>query len=75
LPTSYEAFRTLSDLGKELVELHLLKHPALGHAEVGYPSEGSDKVDFVRFNESAKKFLSTSNNTLMASLRRFGNIA
>jgi predicted helicase len=40
---------------RELVELHLLKHPALGHAEVGYPSEGSDKVDFVRFNESAKK--------------------
>jgi hypothetical protein len=55
LPTSYEAFRTLSDLGKELVELHLLKHPALAQAEVGYPSEGSDKVDFVRFNESAKK--------------------
>ena len=29
LPEDYEKFKKLSELGKELVELHLLKHPAL----------------------------------------------
>lgn len=55
LPTDYEAFKTLSDLGKELVELHLLKHPALEQTEVGFPQSGSDKVESVRYDEAVQR--------------------
>lgn len=49
LPTDYEAFKALSNLGKELVELHLLKHPALQETEVGFPKDGSYKVESVHY--------------------------
>jgi type I restriction-modification system DNA methylase subunit len=55
LPTDYEAFKALSNLGRELVELHLLKHPALQETEVGFPEGGSYKVDYVRYNEAAQR--------------------
>ncbi len=45
LPTNQEAFRKLSNLGKELVELHLLKHPDLDKTEVGFPKSGSNMVE------------------------------
>jgi hypothetical protein len=55
LPTNYEAFKALSNLGRELVELHLLKHPALQETEVGFPKGGSYKVDYVRYDEAAQR--------------------
>jgi predicted helicase len=55
LPTDYEVFRALSTLGKELVELHLLKHAALEETEVGFPEVGSDKVDYVRYKEGEQR--------------------
>ncbi len=55
LPFDYEAFKALSNLGKELVELHLLKHPALQQTEVGFPRDGSYKVDNVRYDEAAQR--------------------
>jgi predicted helicase len=55
MPSDYEAFKALSNLGKELVELHLLKHPALEQAEVGFPRDGSYKVDNVRYKEGEQR--------------------
>ena len=51
MPSDYEAFGALSNLGEELVDLHLLKHPALQQSDVGFPREGSYKVDNVRYGE------------------------
>ncbi len=36
MPEDYEQFKKLSELGNELVELHLLKHPSLGETGVGF---------------------------------------
>ncbi|MCD6385919.1 DNA methyltransferase, partial [Candidatus Sumerlaeota bacterium] len=53
--SEYEVFKTLSNLGKELVELHLLRHPALEESEVGFPEAGSNKVEKVAYDEENRR--------------------
>jgi predicted helicase len=55
LPEDYEKFKKLSELGKELVELHLLKHPSLGEAGVGFTESGSDEVEKVYYDENSER--------------------
>jgi len=55
LPTNQDAFKQLSDLGKELLELHLLKHPDLEKTEVGFPKDGSNKVEKVSYTEGNQR--------------------
>jgi len=55
LPTDYESFKALGNLGKELVELHLLKHPALGETDIGFPESGSNKVERVHYDEAVQR--------------------
>ena len=54
LPTDNKAFKSLSNLGKELVELHLLKHPSLHETGIGFPQVGSDMVQKVRYDEKTQ---------------------
>ena len=53
--TDYEKFKKLSELGKELVELHLLKHPSLGETGVGFTESGSDIVEKVYYEENSER--------------------
>ena len=55
LPEDYEKFKKLSELGKELVELHLLKHPSLGETGVGFTESGSDEVEKVYYDENSER--------------------
>jgi len=55
LPLDTEKFKKLSELGKELVELHLLKHPSLSETEIGFPVSGSNTVEKVRYNEEHRR--------------------
>ncbi len=55
LPTDYELFKKLSELGKELVEFHLLKHPSLSETGVGFPVSGSNIVEKVRYDEENER--------------------
>lgn len=55
LPIEYEPFKALSNLGKELVDFHLLKHSALQETEVGFPENGSNKVERVRYDEATQR--------------------
>jgi len=55
LPSDVEKFKKLSELGKELVELHLLKHPLPDKTDVGFPKEGMNKVGKVRYDEKTKR--------------------
>ncbi|MCK4398246.1 MAG: N-6 DNA methylase [Methanophagales archaeon] len=55
LPEDYEKFKKLSELGKELVELHLLKHPSLGDTGVGFTESGSDEVEKVYYEENSER--------------------
>jgi predicted helicase len=55
LPEDNEKFKKLSELGKELVELHLLKHPSLSETEVGFPESGSDIVEKVYYDENIER--------------------
>jgi predicted helicase len=55
LPEDYEKFNKLSELGKELVELHLLKHPSLGETGVGFTESGSDIVEKVYYEENSER--------------------
>jgi len=61
LPTAYELFKALSNLGKELVDLHLLKHQALNQTEVGFPESGSNRVERVRYDEPAQRVYISKN--------------
>ncbi len=51
LPTDYELFKKLSESGKELVELHLLKHSSLSETGVGFPESGTNTVEKVKYDE------------------------
>ena len=55
LPEDYDKFKRLNELGKELVELHLLKHPSLGETGVGFPESGSDEVEKVYYDENSER--------------------
>jgi len=57
LPSDTEKFKKLSELGKELVELHLLKHPALQERdrEIGFPMSGSNNVEKVKYDEKTER--------------------
>jgi len=54
LPSNYLSFQKLSKLGKELVEIHLLKHTALSSTEIAFPIGGSNKVEKVVYEEKKK---------------------
>jgi len=51
LPSNYKVFKELSTLGKELVEIHLLKSSALDKTKVGFPKSDSNIVEKVSYNE------------------------
>ena len=55
LPSDYEAFKELSNLGKELVDLHLLKASVLEDTEIGFPIIDSDTVDKVVYDEENRR--------------------
>jgi predicted helicase len=51
LPSDYEVFQELSNLGKELVDIHLLKASALNETEMGFPKGGSNGVEKVSYDD------------------------
>jgi len=51
LPSNNEAFKELNSFGKELVELHLLRHSSLADTEVGFPKGGSNMMEKVVYDE------------------------
>jgi predicted helicase len=55
LPSDLEKFKDLSELGKELVELHLLWHPSLSETEIGFPVSGSNTVERVKYDEKTRR--------------------
>lgn len=55
LPTNFETFKLLSNLGKELVELHLLKTSALDETSIGFPKDGPRKVERVSYDEENRR--------------------
>jgi hypothetical protein len=55
LPTDYRIFKTLSNLGKELIKLHLLKHQSLSETEIGFPQSDFNKVTKVNYDEKTQR--------------------
>jgi type I restriction-modification system DNA methylase subunit len=47
--------KNLCELGKELVELHLLKHPSLSKREIGFPVSGSNTVEKVLYDKETRR--------------------
>lgn len=55
LPSNYEFFKELSNLGKELVELHLLMTSTFDETELSYPVAGLNKVEKVSYDENNQR--------------------
>ncbi|MDI6891904.1 MAG: N-6 DNA methylase [Actinomycetota bacterium] len=55
LPSNYEVFKELSNLGKELVDLHLLESSALDETNIGFPKGGSNMVEKVFYDEESQR--------------------
>jgi len=55
LLSDYEVFKELSNLGKELVDLHLLKAPGLDETEIGFPKGGSNMMAKVSYDEESRR--------------------
>ena len=55
LPSNDSLFKELSNLGKGLVDLHLLRAPALDETEIGFPKGGSNRVEKVSYDEGTQR--------------------
>jgi len=55
LPSSVGVFKELSNLGKELIDLHLLKAPVLNETEMGFPKGGSNTMEKVSYDEASRR--------------------
>ena len=55
MPADYESFKALSNLGRELIDLHLLKHHALDETWIGFPQSDSNKVEKVYYDENTRR--------------------
>lgn len=55
LTNDYEIFKEMSNLGKELVEIHLLKSESLQKDLAKYPVAGSDRAEEVKYQEKDEK--------------------
>ncbi|NPA33476.1 MAG: N-6 DNA methylase [Chlorobi bacterium] len=54
-PRDVKLFRELSNLGRELAELHLLKSPKLRRPMAKYEGSGSDKIDKISYDEENQR--------------------
>lgn len=52
--SDYQLFQKVSNLGKQLVELHLLKSSLLSYPEAKYPIIGTDKVEKRAYQEKTR---------------------
>jgi hypothetical protein len=50
-----ELFRDLTDLGRRLVELHLLRAPELAEPESSFPQAGTNLVEAVRYDAEGRR--------------------
>jgi len=55
LPKDYKLFKALSNLGKELVDLHLLRHSSLDKTEIGFPESGTDMIEKLSYDEKTQR--------------------
>lgn len=53
--SDYQLFQEMSQVGKQLVELHLLESPLLSRPEAKYPIMGTDKVERQQYQEKTGK--------------------
>jgi len=51
LPPDGDTFLQLADLGLQLIDLHTLRDPSLGHTQVGFPQPGDNIVEAPRYDE------------------------
>jgi predicted helicase len=54
-PSNNKLFEELCVLGKELVELHLVKASALDETDIGFPKDGSRKVEKISFDKDNQR--------------------
>ena len=76
MPRDYKKFENLSELGKELVELHLLKHLSLNETKIGFPVSGSNTVEKDRYDEETRRvyFNKEQNSISRVFQKRCGSI-
>ena len=55
LPSDNKVFKELINLGKDLIDIHLLKASALDETEVGFPKGGSNGVEKVSYDDGNKR--------------------
>lgn len=55
LPSDCETFKDLTRLGKELIDLHLLRSSDLDETGIGFPKSGSNTVEKVSYNEETQR--------------------
>ncbi|MFQ5965745.1 MAG: type ISP restriction/modification enzyme, partial [Candidatus Scalinduaceae bacterium] len=57
----FKLFQKMSDLGKELTELHLLKSKSLNNPISKFQGEGTNIVEKLKYNEKEKKVVINKN--------------
>lgn len=55
LPKNNKNFKELTKLGKELIDLHLLKSSSLEKTGIGFPKSGANTVEKVSYDEKSKR--------------------
>ncbi len=82
-PINNAEFVTLSDLGKQLRELHLMTSPILNTLDTTYPEVGSDIVEGIKYwiedtktfsNDEAEPKVHKANTVTINNAQYFGNV-
>ncbi len=59
---NYKLFKQIAQLGEKLAALHLLKSKILDKATIGYRGKGSNRIDFVKYNEDENRIYINAEN-------------
>lgn len=51
LPLNINQYKEMRKIGKELIDLHLLKHSILNKTEIGFPTSGSNSIEKVNYEK------------------------
>jgi predicted helicase len=55
ITNNYKLFKKFSDLGKTLVELHILKSPMIQKLQATYPMKGNDIIERIEYDEKKRR--------------------
>ena len=53
-PDNFKLFKEISRLGKQLIDIHLIRSPLLNKYQGKFPIRGSNKIEFIKYEKNSR---------------------